>query len=154
MKRMKYFVGMLSLISLVGMLVFFIHSGLAQERQTYVGVERCRPCHLSKYEAYKDRRYAGTWRVLEMLGRQRDPECIKCHVTGFGEPGGFVSAEATPHLKHKQCEACHGPGSLHARHPGNVEYRRQMAPYKYGDENICLRCHACMRTHGPGGVAF
>jgi hypothetical protein len=39
-----------------------------------------------------------------------DADCLPCHSTGHGQPGGFVSSRQTPHMGGVQCEACHGPG--------------------------------------------
>jgi hypothetical protein len=138
---------------------FFINpSGASAQtpQATYIGVDKCKVCHPKNFEAFSGRKFKKAWKVLEMRawkvlemrGKTKDPECVRCHVTGYGEPGGFVDEESTPHLKYKQCESCHGPGSLHASNPINKEYRKIMAPYKYSDENICIRCHTCMWTHG------
>lgn len=40
-----------------------------------------------------------------------DANCLPCHTTGYGEPGGFVSVAKTPKLVGIQCEVCHGPGA-------------------------------------------
>jgi hypothetical protein len=37
-----------------------------------------------------------------------DAECLSCHTTGYGQPGGFVSVAETPKLVGVQCEVCHG----------------------------------------------
>ena len=117
-----------------------------QQRATYVGVEKCKSCHPQEYKDYTERKFDKAWRILEMRGETRNPECLKCHVTGYGEPTGFVNAEATPHLKFKQCEACHGPGSIHASNPGNREAHEGMRSY-VRDKDICIKCHVCMKAH-------
>ena len=60
-------------------------------------------------------------------------ECVGCHVVGFGRKGGFANAKATPELANVQCEACHGPGSIHAESPA--------AGYGAAGARSCLRCH-------------
>jgi len=44
-----------------------------------------------------------------------DSQCLGCHVTGHGRPGGFQSIETTPRLKGVGCEMCHGPGGTYTQ---------------------------------------
>jgi hypothetical protein len=46
------------------------------------------------------------------------PDCVGCHVVGYGQQTGFVSAEKTPHLQDVGCERCHGPGLDHVQSGG------------------------------------
>ena len=150
MKKIRWEKGLIIFMLLIAGVFIFYNSWRivvqAQEAAIYVGKERCRPCHPAQMELFAARDYAKSWRVLEMRRETRNPECLKCHVTGFGKPGGFVSAEATPHLRHKQCEACHGPGSLHARNPGDKEAIEGMRKY-LGRRDNCTVCHYDIRTH-------
>src|SRR5206468_12752359 len=43
----------------------------------------------------------------------KDPECVRCHVTGYHQPGGFDDPEKSPHMTNVQCEICHGMGGGH-----------------------------------------
>src|SRR6185312_9998287 len=58
--------------------------------------------------------------------RQYDGECIVCHTVGFGYKSGFTDAIKTPHLENVGCESCHGPGSLHAKNPNDLEWQARM----------------------------
>ncbi|MDD5347317.1 MAG: cytochrome c family protein [Candidatus Omnitrophica bacterium] len=118
----------------------------AAEQATYVGLEKCRGCHDKEYKDFQARKFAKAWTILEMRGKSTDAECLKCHATGYGQPGGFTSEEATPHLKYKQCEACHGPGSIHANNPGDKAAHELMRTY-VRDKDVCIQCHVCMKTH-------
>lgn len=62
--------------------------------------------------------------------------CRPCHTTGFAEPGGYVSAAATPHLEDISCEECHGPGSDHAGAPSSSNINRIPAA-----QTTCWDCH-------------
>ncbi len=148
MKRTIFIIIILVLLN-CGLWVFLNNTlSIAQQQQaTYAGIDKCKNCHPKNYEAFSHRKFDKSWQILEMKGKTKDPECLKCHTTGFGEPGGFVSEEATPHLKYKQCEACHGPGSLHMSNPADKEFRKTIAPHKYSNENICIKCHVCMKAH-------
>ncbi|MBI5468028.1 MAG: hypothetical protein HY891_02755 [Deltaproteobacteria bacterium] len=99
----------------------------------YLGYSSCAECHPPFLESWKRTRHAGAFRSLEDAGKSRDPECVKCHSTGYGEEGGFYSATSTPGLANVQCEQCHGPGRGHLS-----DYAVPMSPV---GESVCLRCH-------------
>lgn len=69
-------------------------------------------------------------------------DCGACHTTGFSPAGhqddlpGIAGTWAEPGV---QCEACHGPGSLHAGNPQavNLEIDR--------DASACAECHTLGR---------
>ena len=87
--------------------------------KVYVGSETCADCHDAEYESYaahsrKAHSYASVKVMRKGLTEAEYRECLHCHATGYGRPGGFVSEEETPQLQNLGCESCHGPGSLHA----------------------------------------
>lgn len=93
--------------------------GLTAQGSTYVGSETCSQCHPEQYERYsryskKARSSVHVTRMAADLKPQELAKCFECHATGYGQPGGFVSFEQTPHLANAGCEVCHGPGSQHA----------------------------------------
>jgi len=128
----------------------------------YVGVKKCKMCHIKQYKSWKKTKMAKSFENLKPGVKAElkkkagldpnkdythDPNCLKCHTTGYGKPGGFKSIEETPKLAGVQCEACHGPGS---------EYRKIMKKNKHyklaevkaaglvlpsEDEAGCLKCH-------------
>ena len=101
---------------------------------TYFGYESCVECHQPFFKQWSATRHADAFASLEAVGKSRDPECVKCHTTGYGEEGGFFSAAATPGLANVQCEQCHGPGREHLS-----DYT--VATHPVG-EPLCLRCHS------------
>jgi hypothetical protein len=101
---------------------------------TYFGYESCVDCHQPFVERWSATRHANAYASLEAVGKSRDPECVKCHSTGYGEEGGFYSVTATPGLTNVQCEQCHGPGKDHLS-----DYNVPMASI---EESVCLRCHS------------
>lgn len=100
---------------------------------TYFGYKSCVDCHQPFIERWSATRHAGALATLEAVGKSRDPECVKCHTTGYGEEGGFYSATSTPGLTDVQCEQCHGPGREHLS-----DYTVPMAAV---EEPVCLVCH-------------
>lgn len=77
-----------------------------------------------------------------------DPECLSCHTTGYGQPGGFVSMQETPKLAGIQCEACHGPGQGYLKPElmslKNKKYKRSevvAAGLVIPSEETCTVCH-------------
>ncbi len=92
----------------------------------YVGAKKCKVCHMKQYKAWQKTTMATSFenlkpgvKVEEKNKAGLDPDkdyttdedCLRCHTTGYGKPGGFKSLEETPHLINVQCEGCHGPGA-------------------------------------------
>ncbi|MFM7035973.1 MAG: multiheme c-type cytochrome [Planctomycetia bacterium] len=88
----------------------------------FAGSAACAECHRDAYDIWKETPHATALVTLEEQDprRDRDPECLSCHVVGWApqrfEPfeGGFTSMATTPHLAHQGCENCHGPAAAHA----------------------------------------
>ena len=80
---------------------------------TYQGPRVCGSCHQQEHRSWVITHHASAYRTLYTRERAEDPKCVGCHVTGMGEPGGFVSGDhGSPH-RDVGCEACHGPGGPH-----------------------------------------
>jgi 2',3'-cyclic-nucleotide 2'-phosphodiesterase (5'-nucleotidase family) len=126
----------------------------------YVGAQTCGTagCHPQTYATWKDTKHAHAYENLAkygrplaqrprkgepplIIGRQYDPECARCHTTGFEFKTGFVTEQQTPHLGGNQCENCHGPGSLHVGDPKNVKYSAPLRLSVNTAADKCIKCH-------------
>ena len=100
----------------------------------YLGLGACQSCHVEEFEVYANTRHARAYATLSSQFVHRDTNCVGCHVTGFGEAGGFAGVRmrgASVDLIDVQCEACHGPGRDHARD----------GTYRATAIQSCVRCH-------------
>jgi 2',3'-cyclic-nucleotide 2'-phosphodiesterase (5'-nucleotidase family) len=100
----------------------------------YLGVGTCQSCHTAQFEIYSRTAHAHAYATLAAEFVHRDTNCVGCHVTGFGEEGGFggIRMRGAPvDLVDVQCEACHGPGAEHSRD----------GTYKARAKESCVRCH-------------
>lgn len=131
--------------------------GMADAR--FVGAAKCLECHPGAHAVWARSKHSHAYQALvdygrplaelirrgespRMIGRQFDPECASCHVTGFGYRNGFVDAEQTPHLLGNQCENCHGPGSLHVAEPKDPRYFRPLR-LSIGSPDTEKKCRSC-----------
>ncbi len=80
--------------------------------QTYTGSKKCASCHFAQFMLWKKGKHSKTFDLLPAK-YQKDPKCLDCHSTGFGEATGFKDITSTPSLAGNTCENCHGPGSKH-----------------------------------------
>lgn len=108
--------------------------------KTYVGTFACRECHQDQYDSFMAySKKATTFSDIKKMENKLTPEeyreCFKCHTTGYGQQGGFISETQTPDLKNPGCEACHGPGSLHVETQDTDDIVRTMAM------EDCRECH-------------
>ena len=100
----------------------------------YVGVGACQSCHGEAVDIYAGTAHARAYETLSSQFVHRDTNCVGCHVTGWGEPGGFQGVRlrgASVDLIDVQCEACHGPGEDHSR----------TGSYREAARASCVRCH-------------
>ncbi|MFT4570646.1 MAG: peroxiredoxin [Hyphomicrobiaceae bacterium] len=112
-----------------------------------VGSRACRGCHDQEYKTWTRSRHAQSMETLAKRRKDRDPDCQRCHVTGFERPGGFkkeVWFKDQADLARVGCESCHGPGGEHVKEgavrTGNI--------VRLGDKcdscvilQICGTCH-------------
>ncbi len=99
------------------------------------GTESCRECHAADARLWDASRHAHAWQSLEEKNAAADPDCQRCHVTGYGLPGGFVSARRSPSRVQVGCESCHGPAR------GHVRQAEIHTPYFAEAKNHCTSCH-------------
>ena len=124
-------------------------------KATYVGSARCESCHEHAHDVWANSPHAKAMDTLEKekfpSNRHYDPECVKCHTTGFQQPGGYndlvlnianwpappaVKPTAAQLAKHNTnlrgvgCESCHGPASEHVKNTKDADIRKLINPYR------------------------
>jgi hypothetical protein len=122
---------------------------LAEEVQhEYVGNSKCKMCHKGENKGMIWERWLGTRHALSMetldpeKGENDNPDCLKCHVTGFGEPTGYNVEEPNEDLASVGCEACHGPGSDYKKMSVMKDREQAVAAgLVIPTEETCVRCH-------------
>lgn len=100
----------------------------------YVGVDECLSCHEDTQAYWDNDQHHHAWETLEGLKKTFDVECVSCHVTGYGKPGGSILGK-TEGREDVQCEACHGPGSIHAESEDIADIIAKPT------EAMCVTCH-------------
>jgi hypothetical protein len=134
-------IGIVALLLVTALLYSTVLTAEEEEVNAFVGnnAKTCVACHLEQVMAWKKWPMSKSWDRLSEEEQQNE-DCIRCHVTGYGEPGGWVSFEETPGLVGIQCEACHGPQSDHMKVPiQDTEAKRASA--NKPDPDSCLVCH-------------
>jgi hypothetical protein len=101
----------------------------------YVGAAQCRACHEGEYQQWQGTQHAAAFKTLLDRHRHFQPQCVSCHVVGYGTRHGYrVGAPEEP-LGNVQCESCHGPGGDHVRRPVASNIQGAVR------ERVCLECH-------------
>ena len=127
------------LIAAVLIHVFWTQGVIAEEKH-YVGTTACKECHQDQHESFMTySKKATSFNDIKKMEKKLTPDeykdCFKCHTTGYGKNGGFISETQTPDLKNPGCEVCHGPGSLHMETQDTEDIVRKMAIEE------CRKCH-------------
>jgi peroxiredoxin len=123
----------------------------------YTGSEVCKSCHEEEFATWSEHAHAASIAKLEAPTETENPECLRCHTTAFGKPGGFpadANPAELPDLAVVGCESCHGPGSKHVEDkgsdPGNI--------VALGDKSApCVTLQVCASCHDEAndpGFAF
>jgi 2',3'-cyclic-nucleotide 2'-phosphodiesterase (5'-nucleotidase family) len=100
---------------------------------SYAGSEKCTGCHQSQAQQWGTTGHATAFSSLAAKNQDYNPECVVCHVTGFGYLGGFKRPDYSPEMADVQCEMCHGAGAEHAAHPATG--------YGAISALACINCH-------------
>ncbi len=114
-----------------------------------VGSLACQSCHAAEFETWSQSPHAHATATLAEQGKAGLADCLRCHTTGMGRPGGFRapapgSAAPAGDLASVGCESCHGPGSAHVAEGA----QRRGTILSLGDKcdscvilQICGNCH-------------
>jgi nitrate/TMAO reductase-like tetraheme cytochrome c subunit len=103
-----------------------------QSPDRYLGAELCMRCHKDEADQWKTTSHSLAWQTLVNVKKEATPDCIPCHVVGFGKPGGFQQQSDAAKLGNVQCENCHGMGTEHEAFAN---------PHKTVTEQVCITCH-------------
>jgi hypothetical protein len=111
--------GVILAVLTAGALCYHVGQAQSETQKTYVGSDACRSCHEAEYDRFnayakKAHSYEHILKLRKGITEAEFRQCLACHTTGYGKPGGFRSEQETPQLKEPGCEVCHGPGSIHA----------------------------------------
>lgn len=147
------------------------------DKPFYTGSEMCGGrCHDPWYQAWKATPHASTYELLKpgvrstFKRRSRlnpnadytvNPNCLRCHTTGYGQKGGFMPGKTligkwSPNLEEVGCEMCH---TVRGGAQAKVIMKRTAGSFKrpdierwgqrYDYENVCHRCHGHAKSPHP-----
>ncbi|MSQ01657.1 MAG: hypothetical protein EXR71_07160 [Myxococcales bacterium] len=110
-------------------------SAEAVDQRGYATASGCSGCHRDRIASWGFDAHARALESLIIRKKADNPECIACHTTGFGQPGGFAAVEekAIGAFRDVQCEACHGPMRGHTGRGGATGHAVT--------EATCRGCH-------------
>lgn len=101
----------------------------------HAGAGACVNCHTKEFARWGFSEHSKAWQSLVRRKATDNPECVGCHTTGYGEPGGLGELSLTNIRKFRdvQCEACHGPMG---GHPSDARVASEPIT-----EATCTGCH-------------
>lgn len=126
------------------------------EKTEYIGVDKCKGCHKGSenwnvFEIWEKSLHARAFETLKAKGEEKNPKCLPCHTTGYGEGGYKPGTPNASTFEGVQCESCHGPGSLykrsnHMKDVFNAVGKGLIIPM----ESLCIKCHNSDSPHFKG----
>ncbi len=111
-----------------------------EDGRQYGSVDTCVGCHQAEYGRWGRTAHVSAYKTLREHAEHRNPDCLECHATGFGKPGGFAEP-GNSGLLNVQCEACHGPMAQHAREAGSGGGSLKPSAGLVINEATCVTCH-------------
>ena len=150
----------------VGMFILIVSDfGVAKTngKFKYVGVKKCKICHSSakkgaQFKVWSVSKHAKAYAALAspeakkiakekgIADPQKSEKCLKCHLTGAGQPKTMFAASFKAATEGVGCETCHGPGSAYKSmkimkgiHAGTVK-AETVGLTKLKPEG-CKKCH-------------
>jgi hypothetical protein len=124
----------------------------------YVGVDACKLCHKQEkkgdqYGSWQKSKHSQAYttlaseeakKIAEARGignPQESPECLKCHVTGYGLDESMYDKKYSME-DGVGCESCHGPGKDYK----NIKIMKDLEQAKANGliiptEEVCRKCH-------------
>jgi peroxiredoxin len=103
----------------------------------FSGSEVCGVCHEKEQQTWMLTQHATAFRTLVKHGADSDPECVSCHVVGFGEKGGYEIGARPAELEDVGCETCHGGPHLSPQFVQKGDY-----------SPACVKCHDTKHSLG------
>ncbi len=145
---------------------------LEDKKHEYVGSTKCKKCHIAEHKSWEKTKKGHALDTLKpdqaaeaktkfkldpKKDYSTDAACVKCHVTGFEQPGGYKFPDAKDEAAVKEmeklagvgCESCHGPGSEYIKvHEDVFKSKRKYKVeefYAAGmtkiEASTCTNCH-------------
>ena len=96
--------------------------------------ESCISCHPSEYDHWKSSRHSMSLKTLKNSHKEKSPECLSCHTSGFGRDDGYLNYNITSGLNNVNCTECHFTPANHIAEPA------LFLTEGLTEEN-CVRCH-------------
>jgi predicted DsbA family dithiol-disulfide isomerase len=112
-----------------------LNQQVLKHKNRFIGSENCKTCHLKEFQSYTQTRHSHAMDSLLQVKRDFVPDCVRCHVVGFGYPTGYEIKVKQAWLKQVGCESCHGPGLNHFKNPSKTNITKVVK------EERCLECH-------------
>jgi peroxiredoxin len=123
----------------------------------YVGSDACRSCHAAEWDTWSKQPHAQALASLEAKQQAGNADCLRCHTTAYGLPGGFPTGAAPdrhPDLARVGCESCHGPGEKHVAE-GSRKLGTIVSLGDKCDSCVILQiCGACHDDQNDAGFTF
>jgi hypothetical protein len=134
----------------------------AAKEPQYVGAKKCKSCHKkdligNQYGAWEEAKHSKAFETLKgekalevakekgLAGPPHEAgECLKCHMTAYGEDASKFAKKPLAAKDGVQCESCHGPGSLYKKKKTMADHEKSLAAGMWEpgkDEKICAGCH-------------